>query len=91
MPPTRRLVRRQPLMQRIKAYLDPMDFLLWVSEWMEDWDQWQKEWATPLGLALNFIMLVARANSGRSRTGRDDVFGEDSSGTGWLRWFVSEL
>ena len=87
-----RLVRRRPLMERIKSYLDPLDFLLWLSEQLDssDLDQWQKEWATPIGLLLNVVFLIARANSG-SRTTRtgDDVFGEDIGYTGWLAWFVS--
>ena len=94
MPPqrvVRRLVRRQPLAERIKAYLDPLDLLLWLSERFdpEEWDQWQKDWVTSIGVGLNFIMLIARANSG-PRSGRavDDVFGEENTGSGWLSWFV---
>lgn len=89
--PPRRLIRRQPLAERIKAYLDPLDFLLWLSEQFdsEDWDKWQKDWATPIGLGLNFVMLIARANSGGGgRRVVDDVFGDEPSGTGWLGWFV---
>ena len=89
--PPRRLIRRQPLAERIKAYLDPLDFLLWLSEQFdsEDWDRWQKDWATPVGLGLNFVMLIARANSGGGGRGVvDDVFGDEPSGTGWLGWFV---
>ena len=88
-----RLIRRRPVLERIKAYLDPLDFLLWLSEELEssDWEQWQKEWATPIGIALNVVFLVARANSGpASRTREDDVFGDDVLlYTGWLAWFVS--
>ncbi len=86
-----RLIRRQPFAERVKAYLNPLDFLLWLSEELDssDWEQWQKEWATPIGVALNIIFLIARANSGSSsRTRGDDVFGEDVSCTGWLAWFV---
>lgn len=90
-----RLVRRQPLADRIKEYLNPLDFLLWLSEELDsgDWDQWQQEWATSIGVAVNLIFLVARANSGGSngRLRGDDVFGEDSGGSGWLSWFVSTL
>ena len=89
--PPQRLIRRQPLANRIKAYLDPLDFWLWVSEQFdsEDWDQWQKDWATPIGLGINMIMLIARANCGSRRTGVvDDVFAEDYTGAGWLSWFV---
>ena len=92
--PPHRLIRRQPLAARIKAYLDPLDFLLWVSEQFDsdDWDQWQKDWATPIGLGMNLVMLVARANSGGQGSGEvDDVFGEDYTRTGWLSWFVREI
>lgn len=89
-----RLIRRRPLAERIQAYLNPLDFLLWLSEELDssDWDQWQKEWATPIGAALNVVFLIARANSGSgSRTRGDDVFGEDESHTGWLAWFVRNI
>lgn len=90
MPPPRRLVRRAPLSQRLQAYLNPLDFLLWLSEELDtsDWDQWQKDWAIPIGVALNILMLVARANCGKSRKSGDDVFGEYDAGVGWLGWFV---
>lgn len=86
-----RLVRRRTLTERIQAYLNPLDFLLWLSEELEsnDWDQWQKDWATPIGLALNVIFIVARANSGPSwRSLGDDVFGDIEGYSGWLAWFV---
>jgi len=88
-----RLVRRQPLADRIKAYLNPLDFLLWLSEELDsnDWDQWQNDWAMPIGIGLNVIFLIARANSGGSSGRRrgDDVFGDDGGGGGWLSWVVS--
>ena len=89
--PPRRLIRRQPLLERIKAYFDPWDFLLWLSEELDssDWDEWQKDWATPAGCALNFVMLIARANSGGKTSRVDDVFGDVDTGPGWLSWFVS--
>ncbi|KKA25848.1 hypothetical protein T310_0051 [Rasamsonia emersonii CBS 393.64] len=87
-----RLVRRQPLFERIKAYLNPLDFLLWVSEEIDssDWDQLEKDWAVPLGIGLNVVFLIARANSGR-RVSRaeDDIFGDDSGGVSWVNWFVA--
>lgn len=86
-----RLVRRQPLAERIKSYLNPLDFLLWLSEQIEanDWDQFEKDWALTLGFVLNLLFLVARANS-RSNGSKavDDVFGDDG-GVPWLSWFVS--
>ncbi|EEH18167.1 hypothetical protein PABG_00730 [Paracoccidioides brasiliensis Pb03] len=88
MPP---LIRRRPLMERIKSYLNPLDFLLWLSEELDssDWEQWEKEWAIPLGIGLNVVFLIARANSctSSSRIG-DDVFGEVVR-TSWFSWFAS--
>jgi len=86
-----RLVRRRPLAERFKAHLNPLNFLLWLSEELDssDWDQWLNEWANPIGVLLNVVFLIARANSGPSTRGRgDDVFGEDVGYTGWLTWFV---
>ncbi|KAL2443590.1 hypothetical protein ABEF95_007390 [Exophiala dermatitidis] len=88
-------VRRQPLSERIKAYLNPYDFLLWLSEEIESngWDQLEKEWATPIGIALNLVFLVARANSKASTKGYDDVFGDvpKIAWTAWLATFVVHL
>lgn len=89
MPP--RLVRRRPLSERIKNHLNPLDFLLWISEELDsgDWEQWQDEWATPIGITLNVIFLIARANCGPyTRREGDDVFGEDIQYIGWLAWMV---
>ncbi len=86
-----RLVRRRPWAERVKAYLNPLDFLLWLSEELDagDWEQWQKEWGSPLGILLNVVFLVARANSRSSTKARgDDVFGDDAEYTGWLAWLV---
>lgn len=85
-----RLIRRRPLLERVKAYLNPLDFLLWLSEELDpsDWEQWEKEYAIPLGIGLNVVFLIARANSrGAKDTAYDDVFGDDG-GTSWLSWFV---
>jgi hypothetical protein len=85
-----RLVRRKPLIERVKDYLNPGDFLLWLSEEIEtrDWDS--KKFAGPVALGLHLVLLVARANSASSNgRGGDDVFGEDYSGTGWLSYIVS--
>ena len=84
-----RLIRRKPLVERIKDYLNPGDFLLWLSEEIEtrDWDSTQ--FATPFAFGLHVIFLVSRANSGTSgRSGGDDVFGDDYSGTGWFSYIV---
>ena len=87
-----RLIRRRPLVERVKAYFNPLDFLLWLSEELDsnDWDQWKKEWANPIGLLLNVVFLIARANitSSTRKGGDDDVFGDDIAYTPWLAWFV---
>ena len=85
-----RLIRRRPLGERIRAYLDPADFLLWLSEELDsgDWDQWQGDWATLIGLLLNVAFLIARANSGYVPRTSDDVFGDDVSYTSWSSWLV---
>ncbi|KLJ13236.1 hypothetical protein EMPG_11812 [Blastomyces silverae] len=88
MPP---LIRRRPLSERIKSYLNPLDFLLWLSEELvsSDWEQWGKEWAIPFGIGLNVVFLIARANScSNSSRIEDDVFG-DVVETSLLSWFAS--
>jgi hypothetical protein len=83
-------VRRQPLVERIKAYLNPYDFLLWLSEEIESngWDQLEKEWAIPIGIGLNLIFLIARANAEPTQV-YDDVFG-DVPGAAWTSWLVNQ-
>jgi hypothetical protein len=83
-------VRRQPLVERVRAYLNPYDFLLWISEEIESngWDQLEKEWATPIGLVLNLVFIIARANSKGTSRGYDDVFG-DVPRIAWTAWLVS--
>ncbi|KAL3470647.1 hypothetical protein BJX99DRAFT_44102 [Aspergillus californicus] len=89
--PRDRLVRRQPWAERMKSYLNPLDFLLWLSEEIDgnDWDQFEKNWAVPLGVVLNILFMLARANSRTSSTQAvDDVFGE-VQGTSYLSWLAS--
>ncbi|KIW47983.1 uncharacterized protein PV06_00628 [Exophiala oligosperma] len=80
-------VRRQPLIDRVKASLNPYDFLLWLSEEIESngWDQLEKEWATPIGVFLNVFFIVARANSKSTSRSYDDVFG-DVPRVAWTAW-----
>ena len=89
--PSRRLVRRQPLAQRFRAWLDPWDHLLRLSEELDssDWEQWAQDWSLLLGIALNLVMLIARANTGGLRRGVDDVFGDDIPTSSWMTWLVS--
>lgn len=91
-----RLVRRAPLSERIKAYLDPYDVLLWLAEELNSdaYDEWLKGWATAIGIGLNVLFILARGasrpNAGR---GRDDVFGDvdGKTGSGWFVWFAAFL
>ncbi|KAF4778722.1 hypothetical protein HER10_EVM0009512 [Colletotrichum scovillei] len=84
-----RLVRKKPLSERLKAMLNPMDFLLWLSEELEtrDWDS--KALGTQLGLGCNFVFLLARANCVASEV-EDDVFSDGSSG-GIVTYIVRPL
>lgn len=92
MPPRTRIVRRRPLTERIKAFLDPWDHILWLSEEIETRNFGSKSLGTKLGLALNFAFILARVYGSSSSGGdSDDIFGDsDSTGsTGWLAYFVS--
>jgi hypothetical protein len=86
-----RLVRRKPFLARVKDYLNPGDFLLWLSEEFEtrEWDS--KQVGTPLSLGLHVVILIARANSGSSYGEGDDVFGDYENGSGWLSYIVRDL
>jgi hypothetical protein len=86
-----RVVRKQPLSERIAAYLNPYDFLLWLSEEVESrgFDQLEKEWAIPLGFFFNLFFVIARANTQTRSRSYDDVFGS-TSGYGWRAWLVSQ-
>ena len=89
-----RVVRRRPLSERIANFFNPLDFLLWVSEEVEtsDWAQLEKDWAQPLGFGLNFVFMIARANSGtRESWVDDDIFGNDGNGVSLFSWAVRTL
>jgi len=88
MPPGKsaRLVRRQPLSQRLQAMLNPMDLYLWVSEEIQTFDWDSKNFGTRFGIAANFIFLLARANTGDSSS-MDDVF-NDGARSGWWAFLV---
>ncbi|KAI1988316.1 hypothetical protein LOZ53_003965 [Ophidiomyces ophidiicola] len=85
-----RLVRRRPFLERLKTYLNPLDFLLWLSEEFDsnDWERLEKEWAIPLGVGVNIVFLIARANSRNRSKAYDDVFGE-AGGISYLTWLAS--
>jgi hypothetical protein len=84
-----RLVRRKPLTERVSAMLNPMDYMLWLSEELETRDWNSDIVGTQLGLGMNFVLLLCRANTGRSSSG-DDIF-HDDRGSGWLSFFVRKL
>lgn len=86
MPPRTRIVRRAPLSERIWAALNPLDFLLWLSEEIETRDLDSKSTGIQLGLGLNFAFLLLRANA-RPSNSADDVF-SDTTGSGWLAYLV---
>jgi len=90
MPP---LIRKQSRMERVKALLNPYDLLLYLSEELHESaiDEKLRDWTIPIGVAANFVYMIARANSVGGSSGRvDDVFGdfEGRGGSGWLAWFV---
>ncbi|TGZ84432.1 hypothetical protein EX30DRAFT_338956 [Ascodesmis nigricans] len=72
-----RVVRRAPLFQRILSHLNPFDYFLSISTDIDsyDWDALQLALGDPLGIGLNILAAVARANANAFR-GRyeDDVF-----------------
>lgn len=76
-------------MERISALLNPMDYLLWLSEELETRDWNSDVVGTQLGLGMNFLLLLCRANTGGSAPS-DDIFRDDSS-SGWVSFFVSLL
>lgn len=90
-----RLVRRAPLSERIKAYTDPSDWLIWISEELNsnDWEEFSQSYALYIGFASNLIFVIAQSNSGASNgydNDGDGVFRE-ASGPGWINWFMNLL
>ncbi|KAK7704921.1 hypothetical protein SLS64_008269 [Diaporthe eres] len=81
-------------MERIKATLDPWDYLLWLSEEIETRNFGSKSLGTQLGLALNFAFILARVYGSSSAGGdSDDIFSDSDStnSTGWLAYFAYSL
>jgi len=88
MPPAR-LVRRAPLAERIKAYIDPWDWLMWASEELStnDWEEFAQDYAVPLGCGMNFVFVVAQANASNKSSADNDVLVGTGGGSGWFGWF----
>lgn len=90
--PPRRLVRRRPLWERIKARFDLWDYALWLSEEIETRNFGSKSLGNQLGVACNVVFILARVYGSYSAdSDTDDIFSDDESSTssGWLAWFVS--
>ncbi|KAI1185960.1 hypothetical protein F5B17DRAFT_441461 [Nemania serpens] len=85
-----RLVRKRPFTERVKAMLNPMDFLLWLSEEIETHDWSSRTVGTQLGLAMNFAFLISRANSGGTRVA-DPVFDDGAGTSGWLAYLTGTI
>ncbi|KAF1976372.1 hypothetical protein BU23DRAFT_588138 [Bimuria novae-zelandiae CBS 107.79] len=88
MPPRERLVRKAPLMERIQAYLDVHDWLLWLSEELNtnDWEDFAKDYSLTIGVVFNLVYIVAQANT-TDYSHTDDILLGDASGPGWFTWF----
>ncbi|KAH9869097.1 hypothetical protein J1614_008174 [Plenodomus biglobosus] len=88
-----RLVRRAPVLERIKAYIDPSDWLIWISEELNssDWEEFASTYSIYLGFGANLLFILAQANSGASSTSEDDGVFNTVQGPGWLKWFANLL
>lgn len=90
MPP---IVRRAPLSERIKAYLDLSDWLIWISEELNssDWEDFASAYALYIGFGANLLFVLAQANSGASTASDDDGVFTEVQGPGWVKWIMGLL
>ncbi|KAL6703863.1 hypothetical protein ACN47E_008997 [Coniothyrium glycines] len=88
-----RLVRRAPLAERIKAYTDPSDWLIWIAEELNssDWDEFAASYAVYIGFAANLLFVLAQANGGAATSSDDDGVFREVSGPGWIKWMMNLL
>lgn len=88
-----RLVRKAPLSERIKTYLDPSDWALWISEELSssDWEDFAASYALYIGIGANLAFIVAQANTGASNSFDNDGVFREASGPGWLSWLANIL
>lgn len=86
-----RLVRRAPLAERIQAYIDPWDWLMWASEELNtsDWEEFAKNYSLALGFGMNFVFVIGQANASGGPDGGDVLV--STRGPGWFRWFCKLL
>ena len=81
-----RLVRRRTLRDRLLSYLNPLDLALDLYTCIEsyDWDGVQSTTSTPIGLALNILLFIARVNCSRtSPSAYNDVLLTQPQKYGW--------
>lgn len=84
-----RLVRRRTLRDRLLSYLNPLDLALDLYTCIEsyDWDGVQSTTSTPIGIALNILLFIARVSCSRTSQPTDnDVLltqPQDYYGEGW--------
>jgi len=66
--PPQRLIRRQPLIQRLSSF--PQDLLLSLNERYEllEWDSLSDSLSIPNGITLNLIYLLARLDQSPTKT-----------------------
>ncbi|KAJ4370857.1 hypothetical protein N0V86_008550 [Didymella sp. IMI 355093] len=88
-----RLVRKAPLSERIKTYLDPSDWALWISEELSssDWEDFAASYALSIGFGANVAFIVAQANTRASNSFDNDGVFREASGPGWLSWLANLL
>ncbi|EGO59413.1 hypothetical protein NEUTE1DRAFT_79483 [Neurospora tetrasperma FGSC 2508] len=92
MPPTpRRLVRRRPLSERIQAFLNPIDFYIWISEEIQSFDWDSTAFGTWFGLIANVLFLLARANANISGGLVDDDVFSDAPSSGFTKALINFL
>ncbi|KAG9570012.1 hypothetical protein KCU79_g1233, partial [Aureobasidium melanogenum] len=86
MPP---IIRRAPLSERIKAFLNPYDLLLWIAEELHEsaLDEALRDWGLPIGVTANLVFACARWSLKKNQD--YDIFGEFESKSGWFYWFLS--
>ncbi|RPB25074.1 hypothetical protein L211DRAFT_836933 [Terfezia boudieri ATCC MYA-4762] len=87
-----RLIRRQSVRDRILSFLNPLDHALDLYTYIEsyDWDGVQSTTSTPLGIALNILLFLARVNcSNGAYQGWEDVLIKSTSGKTYGRGWGS--
>jgi hypothetical protein len=78
------------LSDRIKAILNPAELFLWAWEEVNshDWEEFDKQWSTALGVGLNFLFIFARINSVASSNGNDIFEDYSRKPSGAFAWIV---